>query len=436
MISVNLKNPFVLIFIVGTVFTFLINQFMEFVDFRARKKNGGKIPEVLKSVAGTEQIFTEEKLTKITSYENAKYKAWIPSSICKTLLLLALIIFGFYPWCFKVTCMITGEPGGFWSLFFCYIVFSVISGIPEAILSIPFSLYNEFSIEKRFGFSNMTLKLWIIDEIKSIFVGLIIFLLLGAAMAVAFTFFENSWWIIVSAVLIAFILLAQIIYPKFIAPLFNKFEPLPEGELRNKLEALLIKTGFKNDGLFVMDASKRSGHSNAYFSGFGKTKRVVLYDTLINQMTPDELVAVLGHELGHFKLKHILKNLILTFPLTVLGIFVLFKFSQIPSLYEAFGFEVPDEGLKWIQFIGITLLTTVWGALSELLSPLSNISSRRHEYQADKFSKDLCGTPDNLISGLVKLNSENLSELFPPAIYVWWNYSHPTLVQRIQALKS
>ena len=435
MFSVDFSSPFVIIFIAGTVITFLIDNLLEFLDYRSRVKHGAKIPEVLKDVPYAEDFFSQEKLDKIVRYENTKYYWWIPENLVSILLTLILVIFGFYPIVFKWSCAITGYPHSFWSLFFCYLIFNVISDIPETIISLPFSLYREFSIEKRFGFSNMTLKLWITDEIKSTFVSIIPLLLLSLAVSFAFVFFENSWWLILSVVVLVFVLLFQIIYPKFIAPLFNKFEPLPEGELKEKLENLLSKIGFKSDGLFVMDASKRSGHSNAYFSGFGKSKRIVLYDTLINQMSADELVAVLGHELGHFKLKHILKNLLKSVPLVFVASFLLFKFSQVESLYSSFGFEIEEGTMKWVQFIGITLTTFVWQSVTEIFTPLGNIASRRHEYQADKFSAEVCGTSKDLISGLVKLNSENLSELYPPAIYVWWNYSHPTLVQRVQALK-
>ncbi len=435
MFACDFKNLFVLVFVLGTGISFLINQILEFADFKARKNNRGKVPECLRSVPAADNLFTAEKLEKIVDYENAKYLLWIPSSILGTALSLLLVFTGFYPFVFSVVCRVTGIPQGFWSLYFSFLLFSVLSGIPESLLSLPFSLIREFSIEKKFGFSNMTFKLWVTDEIKSLFVSLIPSVLLSALVALAFTFFENSWWFLVGIIVSVFVLAMQVIYPKFLAPLFNKFEPLPEGELRTKLEELLSKTGFKNDGLFVMDASKRSGHSNAYFSGMGKTKRIVLYDTLINQMTADELVAVLGHELGHFKLKHITKRMFVMFPAIFAVLFVLFRFSRMESLYSGFGFDVSGIDLKWIQFIGLTLTMMLWGAVDELLTPFGNIFSRKHEYQADRFSSEVCGNAENLISGLVKLNSENLSELFPSPVYVWWNYSHPTLVQRINALK-
>ena len=435
-ISVNLTHPFVLIFLCGTVATFLINHFLEFIDFRARAKNGGTIPEVLQKIPLALETFDTEKLKNISAYEDAKYFKWYVSSVVMMALDLALVIFGFYPFAFNFICSITGFPSTIGNSFAAFLLFMIISGLPSSILGLPFSLYSEFVIEKKFGFSNMTWKLWISDQLKGLVVGLILMSLLTFIAAVAFVKFETSWWFILAAVLIAFTFIMQVVYPKFIAPLFNKFSPLEDGEAKDKITAILEKIGFKNGGLFVMDASKRSGHSNAYFSGFGKTKRIVLYDTLLKSLTPDELAAVLGHELGHFKLHHITKRLFIMIPMEFVVTFLLYKMAQLTGLYTAFGFtNITAENVAGVQFIGIFLASMLWGSLSEIVTPLSNIFSRRHEYQADAFGAQACGSPEPLITGLIKLNSENLSELIPPKLYVFWNYSHPTLVERIEHLK-
>lgn len=435
-IAVNFSNPFVLIFIVGTVLSFLINQILEFIDFKARVKNGGKLPEVLADIPLAKEKFDQDKLKKICDYENAKYFAWIPSSGCNVILELSLVLFGFYPLVFNFITALVGFPAGIGSTFLVIALFLIIASIPGELLSLPFSLYREFHLEKKFGFSHMTFKLWLIDQLKGLVVGAILGSVLIFLASVFFVKFSGSWWWILAAVMIAFTFLMQIIYPKFIAPLFNKFEPLPEGEVKEKISAILDKCGFKNGGLFVMDASKRSGHSNAYFSGFGKAKRIVLYDTLINSMTSDELAAVLGHELGHFKLHHITKRLCVMIPLEFVMLFVLFKIAQIPSLYSAFGFIGIDGGnISAVQFIGLFLSAAIYGAVSEILSPLVTFSSRKDEYAADAYSKKVCGTEEYLVSGLIKLNAENLSELFPPKIYVIWNFSHPTLVERVKVLR-
>ena len=434
-IAINFSNPFVLIFLIGTIASFLIHHFLEFIDYKARKKNGGTLPKELQEIPAA-NVFDQEKLKKISEYENAKYFAWIPSSVCNLVLDFALIIFGFYPFIFDKICLISGFPSSIGSCFVCFFLFMIISSIPGEILSIPFSLYREFVVEKKFGFSKMTFKLWLIDNLKEGILSIILSALLTIVASIFFVKCPSSWWFILAAVLICFTFIMQIIYPKFIAPLFNKFSPLEEGELKEKLSDLLQKTGFVSDGIFIMDASKRSGHSNAYFTGFGKSKRIVLFDTLTKTLTADELVAVLGHELGHFKLKHILKRLIFTIPLEFVLLFALYKLAQFTDLYTGFGFaNITAQNVSSVQFIGLFLAILIYGSISEIISPITNIFSRKDEYEADKFSVEHCNNKEDLISALIKLNSDNLSELLPPKLYVFWNFSHPTLIERIAALK-
>ncbi len=434
-IAINFSNPFVLIFLIGTIASFLIHHFLEFIDYKARKKNGGTLPKELQEIPAA-NVFDQEKLKKISEYENAKYFAWIPSSVCNLVLDFALIIFGFYPFIFDKICLISSFPSSIGSCFVCFFLFMIISSIPGEILSIPFSLYREFVVEKKFGFSKMTFKLWIIDNLKEGILSIILSALLTIVASIFFVKCPSSWWFILAAVLICFTFIMQIIYPKFIAPLFNKFSPLEEGELKEKLSVLLQKTGFVSDGIFIMDASKRSGHSNAYFTGFGKSKRIVLFDTLTKTLTADELVAVLGHELGHFKLKHILKRLIFTIPLEFVLLFALYKLAQFTDLYTGFGFaNITAQNVSSVQFIGLFLAILIYGSISEIISPITNIFSRKDEYEADKFSVEHCNNKEDLISALIKLNSDNLSELLPPKLYVFWNFSHPTLIERIAALK-
>lgn len=434
-ICVQFSNPFVLIFIIGSFLSFFINQFLEFIDYKARIKSKGQLPEILQNIPLAVSSFDNEKLKNICAYENAKYFSYIPSSICSLIFSLALVIFGFYPFIFDLLCIWFGFPATFGNNFLIILLFLIFTSIPEAIISLPFELYREFVVEKKFGFSSMTFKLWLSDQLKSLVLGGILLSLISLAGSFFLLKFPENWWFILAVLLISFTFIMQIIYPKFIAPLFNKFTPLPEGELKDKITEILNKTGFSNGGLFVMDASKRSGHSNAYFSGFGKTKRIVLYDTLIKSMTADELTAVLGHELGHFKLKHIIKRLCIMIPLEFVVLFILNKLSHFTRLYTGFGFSsVTPENVNAVQFIGLFLSVSIFNGISELISPITNLGSRKDEYQADAYSAEICETSEHLITGLIKLNSENLSELFPPEIYVFWNYSHPTLVERISAL--
>lgn len=435
-ICVDFSNPFVIVFFVGTVLSLLINHFMEFIDYKARKRNGGQLPEEIKDDPLAIKLFDSEKLDKICKYENAKYFFWIPSNLCSTVLSFSLLIFGFYPWIFNLIIGWTGFPGGIGSSFLCFFLFIILSSVPESILSIPFDLLRQFKLEKKFDFNSMTIGLWIADQIK----GLVLSLILGALLSfVASLFFvkcPDSWWVVLASVMIGFTFIMQVIYPKFIAPLFNKFSPLEEGELKSQIDALLKKTGFVSGGLFVMDESKRSKHSNAYFTGFGKSKRIVLYDTLIKSLSIDELVAVLGHELGHFKLKHILKRLLIVIPMEFVIMFVLYKFAQYPAMYNGFGFaQITASNVASVQFIGLFLAAAVWGSVSELVSPFTTFTSRKNEYAADRFAAEVTGNPENLVTALMKLNADNLSELLPPKLYVFWNYSHPTIIERISALR-
>lgn len=435
MTNVVLSNVFVQIFAVGTIFTFLLNHFLEFIDLRARLRNGGKLPAELEEFPAA-QVFDREKLVKISAYENAKYFLWIPDSLLGFALTLILVFSGFYPWLFNFVCRFTGFPNGFMSTYLCAFAFFVLAGIPSSILSLPFALLKEFGIEKKFGFSKMTLSLWIADQVKSFLVSVVIAAVLLAAAVGIFIVFPKSWWILLVCLLFLFSLVMQVLYPLVIAPIFNKFTPLEDGELKTKISALMENLGFKSNGIFVMDASKRSGHSNAYFGGFGKSKRIVLYDTLIKQLETDELVAVLGHELGHYKMHHIIRKFFILIPIECALMYVLFRIAQSTLIYTGFGFAFADVPVEAVQFIGLFLANLVAGSISELIMPLMSSLSRHDEYQADAFSAKLTGSPDALISGLIKLNSENLSELLPPKLYVFWNYDHPTLIERIRALKA
>jgi STE24 endopeptidase len=244
-------------------------------------------------------------------------------------------------------------------------------------------------------------------------------------------------------VYVAFSLVASYIYPVLIAPLFNKFTPLEDGDLKTRLTQLLGKTGFTAKSMFVMDASRRSGHSNAYFTGLGKNKRIVLFDTLIAQLLPEEIEAVLAHELGHYKHKHIVKKLCVMIPLIFAVLFFVFFVSKTPLLCKGFGFLpstfelAAGETLPFqMQFLSIFLMGLSFGGFTPLFTLIENASSRRDEFQADAYSAKLCGGGKSLSTALIKLNKENLSEIVPPKIYSVFNYSHPPLLERIRAVSS
>ena len=420
----NFSNPFVILFFVGVAFSFLLDFFLERTDFAFRKKHGCEIPEEIRD------FVDEATLKKTCRYEDAKYMLWIPSAILGLFLSLYLVLSGFYPAVFEWVWHWTQNT------FVAAFLFLAIASVPEAILSVPFALYGEFGIEKQFGFSNMTIGMWIMDTIKSLLLSLVISLPLLGAMIFLFKHASEWWWILLGIVYVVFSLGISVIYPIFIAPIFNKFTPLEDGELKTRLETLLEKCGFKANGLFVMDASKRSGHSNAYFTGFGKSKRVVLYDTLIEQLSTDEIEAVLGHELGHYKHHHIAKKMLVMIPLVFAALFAISFLVKLPALYEGFGFAVPDGKIPYqMMFVGFFLTGITFEGFSSLAGLISNFFSRKDEFQADAFSKEICGSGKPLVSALIKLNKENLSEIQVPKIYSAFNYSHPPLLERIKALR-
>lgn len=423
----DFSNVFVIIFFVGTFVEYFIDAILERIDWSFRKRHGMEIPP---EVEGMVDLPTLERTVK---YEDAKCLLWIPWGIITLLLNIYLVISGFYPAVFSTVCSWTG------SSVLANLLFIVFMSIPGAILDIPFELYSTFGVEKRFGFCKMTFGTWISDKIKGIAVGLVISVPLLAVASLLFRHFPANWWILLGAVLVAFSLGLSVIYPLFIAPIFNKFTPLEDGELKTRLEGLLQKCGFRSSGLFVMDASRRSGHSNAYFTGFGRSKRVVLYDTLIEQLSADEIEAVLGHELGHYKNRHILKKMLVTVPLIFAVLFAISILIRLPSLYEGFGFDILKDADGSIShkmmMVGLIFSQNVFGGFSPIFSLATNHFSRRDEFQADAFSREVCGTGESLIRALVKLNRENLSEIQVPKIYSAFNYSHPPLLERIAALK-
>lgn len=419
-------NIFVILFFIGTSLDFVLDMILERVDFNFRKKHGKEIPSEIS------EFVDYETLSKTCAYEDAKYKLWIPKTIISFLLGIYLVVCGFYPAAFETICTWSDNS------IIVNLLFIFFTSIPGTILSVPFTLYSIFGIEKQFGFCKMTFGMWISDQIKEFLISLVFAIPLLAVACLLFKNVPNFWWLLLGGIYVAFSLLISVIYPIFIAPLFNKFTPLEEGELKTRLENLLQKCGFKSSGLFVMDASKRSGHSNAYFTGFGKSKRVVLYDTLIEQLTPEEIEAVLGHELGHYKHKHILKKMLTMIPLIFVVLFIISILIKLPSLYEGFGFNIlkneNGEISHKMMMVGLIFSSTVFGGFAPIASLINNFFSRKDEFQADKFSKEICGSGEPLISALIKLNKENLSEIQVPKIYSAFNYSHPPLLERIRQL--
>lgn len=298
----------------------------------------------------------------------------------------------------------------------------------NVILGLPFSIYSTFGIEQKFGFNKTSVKLFIIDLIKGLILSCIIGIPFLYLVLWLMAMMGNLWWLWVWMVFVGFNLLMLLIYPTFIAPIFNKFTPLDDEILKAKIDNLLIKCGFKSRGVFVMDGSKRSSHGNAYFTGIARSKRIVFFDTLIKQLTHSEIEAVLAHELGHFKRKHVIKQILVTFTMALVAFYVLGLLINDPIFYNALGVTTLDNAN------GLLVFSLVLGIVTFLLAPLSSYFSRKNEFEADDFASKYSNKQD-LISGLVKLYKDNASTLTPDDLYVKFYYSHPPASVRIAHLK-
>ncbi len=316
-----------------------------------------------------------------------------------------------------------------WHLYLQGILFVLLLSLLLRIVSLPLSLYQQFVLEERYGFNRMTGKLFLSDLGKGLVVQLILMtpLLLGL-----FWFMDEAgryWWIWAFLFVTLFQLVVTLLYPLVIAPLFNKFTPLPEGSLKEKVLALAEKLGFRTRGIYMMDGSKRSRHSNAYFTGLGKVKRIVLFDTLTQSLSEEETCAVLAHELGHEKQKHILKMFFLSSVFLFLGFLIVDSLLLYEPLYRAFSFGRPSyHGI-------LTIISLCAGPFTFFLNPLINGLSRRFEYQADRFAAEQAGLGEALASALLTLGKENLTNLTPHPWYSFYHYAHPTLGERLDALR-
>lgn len=301
--------------------------------------------------------------------------------------------------------------------------------LAKTIISLPFSIYSTFVIEERFGFNKTTPKTFLMDRLK----GFLLSVVIGAPLLagiIAFFEYGGTWaWVYAWLVVTAFSLIMQYVAPTWIMPLFNKFEPLEDGELREAIENYAEKVAFPLQEIYVMDGSKRSSKSNAFFTGFGKNKRIALYDTLIENHTNEELVAVLAHEIGHYKKKHIIKNMVISILHTGIMFALLSIFLSVEALFEAFYMD------QMSVYAGLLFFGMLYSPIETILGIGMQKLSRTHEYEADRFAATTIPKPDEMVNVLKKLSKDNLSNLTPHPFYVFLNYSHPPVLKRIEAIR-
>lgn len=309
------------------------------------------------------------------------------------------------------------------------LIFIGVLVLAKVIISLPFSIYSTFVIEERFGFNKTDARTFLSDRLK----GLLLTVVIGAPLLagiIAFFEFGGPWaWVWAWLAVTAFSLVMQYVAPTWIMPLFNKFEPLEEGELRSAIEAYAEKVDFPLQGIYVMDGSKRSSKSNAFFTGFGKNKRIALFDTLIENHTTEELVAVLAHEIGHYKKRHIVKNMTVSILHTGIMFALLSIFLQVPALFDAFFME------EMSVYAGLLFFSLLYSPVETILGIFMQMVSRKHEYEADRFAATTIENPEEMVNVLKKLSKDNLSNLTPHPFYVFLNYSHPPALRRIEAIR-
>ncbi|TBM99737.1 M48 family peptidase [Hyunsoonleella flava] len=368
-------------------------------------------------------VYDSAAYKKSQNYKATKYKFGLITSTFSFLLTLGFLWFDGFEFVDNIARSYSDNP-----IMIALIFFGIIM-VGSDIITTPFSYYSTFVIEEKFGFNKTTKKTFVLDKIKGWLMTAIIG---GGILALIIWFYQitgKHFWLYAWGLVAVFTLFMNMFYSKLIVPLFNKQSPLEDGSLRDKISAYAKTVGFKLDKIFVIDGSKRSTKANAYFSGFGSEKRVTLYDTLINDLDDEEIVAVLAHEVGHYKKKHIIFNLFASILLTGLTLFILSLFISEPILSQALGVENPSF------HVGLIAFGLLYAPISEITGLIMNVFSRKFEYQADDYAKNTYkGEP--LITSLKKLSKNSLSNLTPHPAYVFMHYSHPTLLERIRNLRS
>ena len=382
------------------------------------RRHGTAVPAPFK------EIVDEEKLRKISAYTSDSTYLDLISGLTSQAWTLTILLSGFLPWLVaKVGATGLGTVGE--GLLF----FAILSGL-GSLLHLPFGAYETFVIEARYGFNTKTFRLWIVDLLKGVAIvgvlgGLLLCFLLNLVVHGGLT-----WWLWAWMLVGGYELLMLWLFPVVIAPWFNTFEPVGNASLKERIENLMEKVGLRARGVFRMDASRRSRHTNAYFTGFGRSKRIVLYDTLLASHTEEEILAVLGHEIGHWKKRHVLKQVIVLEILS-LGIFyVIAQGLKWPLLYQTFGFERP------VAYVGLFLLSALLSPLGYFVHPLESAILRTFEREADDFTLSLMETAEPIQGALKRLAADNLANLTPHPLYAWFYYSHPPLVERILRLQN
>ena len=379
------------------------------------EKYGNRVPDVFKG------IIDAKELTKISRYtlNNIRFTR-VRMSTAK-IIFLFIILFGIPPWLSGSLAQINFVPAG--------LIFFAALGLMSGIVELPFDFYHSFIIEERFGFNTRTYKIWILDLAKSVLLLAVLggILLTGLLLMIRYT--GNLWWVWAWAFFMSFQLLMTVLYPTVIAPMFNKFTPLESPDLKREIKHLVKAAGFYVEGIYQMDATRRTRHTNAYFSGLGKAKRIVLFDSLMTSHSQDEILAIVAHEIGHLKKNHIKKQIMIAGVVSLSLFYLTSKLLISPVMYASFGFQSIS------LYAGLFLVGAIWEPVSFFLSPFGRVISRRFEREADLYAIGALKTAKPLSMALKKMAAKNLANLQPHPLYVFLNYSHPPFIERIEHLE-
>ena len=409
-------NTYLIAYICIYLTSFALYIAIERINVNYLKKCGQKAPVAF------EGMIDENELQKIGRYtvDNIRFKLF-QTSISK-IIFLYIILSGILPW--------LAESLSRMNFLIAGLIFFAVIGLLEVLMGLPFDYYHSFVLEDRYGFNTKTLKIWLADLVKSMLVLIILGTFLLSAILLMVTYAGQNWWIWAWIIFLLFQLIMTILYPTVIAPLFNRFTSLEESELKDRIKQLAKTEGLAIEGIYQMDASRRTRHTNAYFSGMGKAKRIVLFDSLIRSHSKDEILAILAHEIGHLKKNHIKKQFIVVSFVSLFLFFLASKLLTWDVMYDSFGFS------SMPCYVGLFLVGILWEPVNFFISPIGMAISRKFEREADFYSLGILKTAKPLSTALKKMAKENLSNLNPHPLYVFFNYSHPPLLERIEYLEA
>ena len=389
---------------------------IEGININYLNKYGQNVPVAFQGV------IHDAELKNIIRYTSDNFRFKFVRTGAGKMLFLLIIISGVLPW--------FDEKLANTEILSAGLVFFAVIGLGEMLTGLPFDYYHSFVIEERYGFNTKTIKIWISDLVKGLLVMTVLGGFLLSALLLMLKYLGENWWIWAWAVFLCFQLLMTVLYPTLIAPLFNTFTPLEAGELKTGIKRLAQREGLDVEGIYQMDATRRTRHTNAYFSGLGKAKRIVLFDSLIQCHSQDEIISILAHEIGHLKKNHIKKQILINGFVSLLLFFLAAKLMTWEKMYESFGFSAMSG------YVGLFLVGILWEPANFFLSPVGRAISRKFEREADFYSLGILKTAKPLVTALKKMAKENLSNLSPHPLYVFFNYSHPPLLERIEYLET